>query len=129
MAKKIDKDCNTADEWKTKLQNELDARFENENKQQKEQVVFDALIEENPLEIPEPMVEQEVNMSLMQFEYSIRQQGMDLNQYMQITNKTEADLRTDLKETSIKRIQLRKLIEAIVKKKKLKSLMLTLKKK
>ena len=119
LAKKIDKDCNTADEWKTKLQNELDARFENENKQQKEQVVFDALIEENPLEIPEPMVEQEVNMSLMQFEYSIRQQGMDLNQYMQITNKTEADLRTDLKETSIKRIQLRKLIEAIVEKEKI----------
>ena len=119
LAKKIDKDCNTADEWKTKLQNELDARFENENKQQKEQVVFDALIEENPLEIPEPMVEQEVNMSLMQFEYSIRQQGMDLNQYMQITNKTEADLRMKLKETSIKRIQLRKIIEAIVEKEKI----------
>ena len=66
-------------------------RFDNENKQQKEQVVFDALIEENPLEIPPAMVEQEVNMSLMQFEYSIRQQGMDLKQYMQITNKTEED--------------------------------------
>ena len=53
------------------------------------------------------------------FEYSIRQQGMDLKQYMQITNKTEADLRTDLKETSLKRIQLRKLIEAIIEKEKL----------
>ena len=74
------------------------------------------------------MVEQEVNMSLMQFEYSIRQQGMDLNQYMQITNKTEADHRTDLKETSIKRIQLEN-AKQVKKRKKLKSLMLTLKKK
>tara|TARA_B100001121_G_scaffold189128_1_gene165139 strand:+ start:8616 stop:10016 length:1401 start_codon:yes stop_codon:yes gene_type:complete len=119
LAKKIDKECQTVDEWKTKLQNELDSRFENENKQQKEQVVFDALLEENPLEIPDAMVEQEINSSLMQFEYSIRQQGMDLKQYMQITNKTEGDLRTDLKETSLKRIQLRKLIEAIIEKEKL----------
>ena len=119
LADKIDKDCKTVSEWKEKLQKELDSRFDNENKQQKEQVVFDALVEENPLEIPPAMVEQEVNMSLMQFEYSIRQQGMDLKQYMQITNKTEEDLRNDLKETSEKRIQLRKLIEAIVEKEKL----------
>ena len=119
LANKIDKDCKTVSEWKEKLQKELDSRFDNENKQQKEQVVFDALVEENPLEIPPAMVEQEVNMSLMQFEYSIRQQGMDLKQYMQITNKTEEDLRNDLKETSEKRIQLRKLIEAIVEKEKL----------
>ena len=43
--------------------------------------------DENPLDIPNPMVEQEVSMSLMQFEYSMRQQGMDMKQYMQITNK------------------------------------------
>ena len=76
---------------KKKLQNELDTRFDTENKQQKEQVVFDALIAENPVDIPEPMVEQEINMSLMQFEYSIRQQGMDLKQYMQMMNKTDTD--------------------------------------
>ena len=46
------------------------------------------------------MIEQEVNMSLMQFEYTIRQQGMDLNQYMQITNKTQDDLRNDVKDSS-----------------------------
>ena len=104
---------------KKKLQNELDTRFDTENKQQKEQVVFDALIAENPVDIPEPMVEQEINMSLMQFEYSIRQQGMDLKQYMQMMNKTDTDLRNDLKETSTKRIHLRKLIEAIIEKEKM----------
>ena len=63
------------------------------------------LIEENPFRNSKAMVEQEINMSLMQFEYSIRQQGMDLKQYLQITNKTEDDLKNDLKETSEKRIQ------------------------
>ena len=80
---------------------------------------MDALLEENPLDIPNPMVEQEVSMSLMQFEYSMRQQGMDMKQYMQITNKSEEDLRNDMKETSEKRLKLRKLIEAVIDKEKI----------
>ena len=85
----------------------------------KEQAIFDALIEENPLDIPEQMIEQEVNMSLMQFEYTIRQQGMDLNQYMQITNKTQDDLRNDVKDSSKNKIHLRKIIESVIEKEKL----------
>ena len=69
--------------------------------------------------IPEQMIEQEVNMSLMQFEYTIRQQGMDLNQYMQITNKTQDDLRNDVKDSSKNKIHLRKIIEAVIEKEKL----------
>ena len=106
------------DEWKTKLTSEINARCESENKQKKEQAVLDALLEENPLDIPNPMVEQEVSMSLMQFEYSMRQQGMDMKQYMQITNKSEEDLRNDMKETSEKQLKLRKLIEAVIDKEK-----------
>ncbi|MEK9727902.1 MAG: hypothetical protein VW397_07350, partial [Candidatus Margulisiibacteriota bacterium] len=114
-----DKECKTVDEWKKKLEDEINTRFENENTQNKEQAIFDALINENPLEIPQAMIEQEVNMSLMQFEYTIRQQGMDLNQYMQITNKTQDDLRNDLQDNSKNKIHLRKIIESIIEKEKL----------
>ena len=120
LVKKIDKECDTVAQLKEKLQKELDQRFENENKQQKEQVVFDALVAENNFDIPSAMVDQEINTSLMQFEYSIRQQGMDINQYMQITNKTEEDLKNDMRESSEKRIKVRKIFEAIVEKEKIK---------
>ena len=119
LATKIDKECKTVNEWKAKLKDEIEKRFESENEQKKEQAIFDALIEENPLEIPEQMIEQEVNMSLMQFEYTIRQQGMDLNQYMQITNKTQDDLRNDVKDSSKNKIHLRKIIESVIEKEKL----------
>ena len=119
LVKKIDKDCSTVKEWKEKLEKELNERLDQDNKQKKDDAVFGALLDENPIEIPTAMVDQEVNMSLMQFEYSIRQQGMDLNQYMSITNKTEDDLRNDVKESSEKRIQLRKLLEAIIEKEKI----------
>ena len=119
LATKIDKECKTVNEWKAKLRDEIEKRFESENEQKKEQAIFDALIEENPLEIPEQMIEQEVNMSLMQFEYTIRQQGMDLNQYMQITNKTQDDLRNDVKDSSKNKIHLRKIIESVIEKEKL----------
>ena len=73
LATKIDKDCKTVDEWKTKLKDEIEKRFESENEHKKNKLFLMPLIEENPLDIPEQMIEQEVNMSLMQFEYSIRQ--------------------------------------------------------
>lgn len=114
LAQKIDKECATVAEWKQKLETELNQRFDQENKQKKEDAVFEVLIEENPMDIPNAMIEQEVNVSLMQFEYSIRQQGIDLKQYMQITNKTEDDLKNDVREPSEKRIQLRKIMEAII---------------
>ena len=119
LVKKIDKDCSTVKEWKEKLEKELNERLDQDNKQKKDDAVFGALLDENPIEIPSAMIDQEVNMSLMQFEYSMRQQGMDLNQYMSITNKTEEDLRNDVKESSEKRIQLRKLLEAIIEKEKI----------
>ena len=120
LVKKIDKECETVKALKDKVKEDLDKRHETENKQQKEQVVFDALIEENNFELPQSMIDQEVNTSLMQFEYSIRQQGMDINQYMQITNKKEDDLRNDMKESSEKRLKIRKIFEAIVEKEKIK---------
>jgi len=114
LVQKIDKECATVAEWKQKLEAELNQRFAQENKQKKEDAVFEVLIEENPMDIPNAMIEQEINVSLMQFEYSIRQQGIDLKQYMQITNKTEDDLKNDVREPSEKRIQLRKIMEAII---------------
>ena len=119
LAQKIDKDCKTVKEWKAKLTDEINARFETENKQKVEQAVLDALIEENPMEIPEAMVEQEVNLSLMQFEYSMAQQGMDLKQYMQITNKTQDDLRNEARESSRNNVHLRKIIESVIEKEKI----------
>ncbi|MGA0241703.1 MAG: trigger factor [Candidatus Marinamargulisbacteria bacterium] len=116
LVQKIDKTCLTVSEWKQKLETELNARYESENNQAKEQAIFDALIQENPLSIPDAMVEQEINMSLMQFEYTLRQQGMDMKQYMSITNKTESDMRDDVKEGSQKKVHLRKIIEAIIEK-------------
>ena len=119
LAEKIDKDCKTVKEWKAKLTDEINARFETENKQKTEQAVLDALIEENPMEIPDAMVEQEVNLSLMQFEYSMAQQGMDLKQYMQITNKTQDDLRNEARESSRNNVHLRKIIESVIEKEKM----------
>ena len=43
---------------------------------------------------------------------------MDLNQYLQITNKTQDDLKNDLKENSKNKIHLRKIIEAVIEKEK-----------
>jgi trigger factor len=119
LAEKIDKECKTVKELKDKLQKELDSRLENDNKQKKETLILDTLLEENPLEIPKAMIEQEIKMSLYQFEYTLQQQGMDLKKYMQITNKTEDDLKNDMADSSEKRIKLRKLIEAIIAKEKI----------
>ena len=47
------------------------------------------------------------------------QQGMDLKQYMQITNKTQDDLRNEARESSRNNVHLRKIIESVIEKEKM----------
>ena len=119
LAKKIEKTCETVDQLKDHVRKQINDRYETENKNKKEDLIFDALVSENDFELPNAMVEQEINFSLYQFEYSLRQQGMDMKQYQEITKKSAEEMKADLREPSEKRVKLRLILEAIIKKEKI----------
>ena len=73
------------------------------------------LVENVEVEIPEPMIEHEIEHMLGEFEQNLAYQGMNLEQYKQILNIDDAALKAQFRENAIKDIKLRLALELIEK--------------
>lgn len=84
---------------------------------------IDSLIEEGisnmEVEIPEVMVEEELNRMIRQYEENLKMQGLSLEQFYKFTNSDETALKAQMKEEAEKRVKSRLLLEQIVKEEKI----------
>lgn len=84
---------------------------------------IDALIDEGiknmEVELPDVMVEEELNRMIRQYEENLKMQGLSLEQFYQFTNSDEQALKDQMREEAIKRVKSRLLLEQIVKEEKI----------
>jgi trigger factor len=115
FAKDVDDEVETLDALKEKIK----TRLENSKKHEAEHHLRDTLVEKAAanaeVEIPEVMVENEVNRMLQEFEQRLQMQGMNLELYYQFSGQDEAALREQMKEDARKRVKVNLTLEAIAK--------------
>jgi len=115
FAKDADEEVETLAELKEKTKKSL----EDSKKQAAENAVRDAVVEkasENAeIEIPEVMIETEVDRMLQEFEQRLQMQGMNLELYFQFSGQDEAALKGQMKEDAAKRVRMNLVLEAIIK--------------
>ncbi|MEH7106660.1 trigger factor [Bacillus sp. JJ1764] len=115
FAKDADDEVETLEALKEKIK----TRLEDSKKHEAEHHVRDSVVEkaaENAeVEIPEVMVESEVNRMLQEFEQRLQMQGMNLELYFQFSGQDEAALREQMKEEAEKRVKVNLTLEAIAK--------------
>ena len=84
---------------------------------------IDELLEEGiknmEVEIPDVMIEEELNRMIRQYEENLKMQGLSLAQFYQFTNSDEAALKDQMREEAEKRVKSRLLLEEIAKLEKL----------
>ena len=85
------------------------AATENENR------VVEKAVSNASMEIPEPMVEGQLDSMVNDYARRMQGQGISLEQYMQFTGMTMAALREQMRPQAIKRIETRLVLEAIAK--------------
>ena len=80
---------------------------------------IDELLEEGiknmEVEIPDVMIEEELNRMIRQYEENLKMQGLTLSQFYQFTNSDEAALKDQMREEAEKRVKSRLLLEEITK--------------
>ncbi len=80
---------------------------------------IDGLLEEAAshieVEIPDEMIEEELQRMLKQYEENIKMQGITLEQFYQFTNSDEQALKDQMKPEAINRIKFRLMLEEIAK--------------
>lgn len=111
----------TLKEYKASVKKSLTERRKAEVKREKENEVVEKAVENATVEIPEPMVDEQVQQMIQEFAGRIQQQGLSLEQYMQMTGMTPEVLMGQMKPEAEKRIKTRLTLEEIVKAEKIKA--------
>lgn len=99
-----------ADTRKT-LEEEAAKRTENEQKDK----VVDAVVAIMEADIPDAMVVSETDNMLRDFDFQLRYQGLDLEKYVQFSGTSIDELKEQMKEDALKRVQTQLAIEAVSK--------------
>ena len=102
---------------KESLEKQLEENIEAHKEQHAEDHYIDELlkkgIENMEVDIPEAMINEELDRMIRQYEENLKMQGLTLEQFYQFTNSDEAALKDQMKEEAEKRVASRLLLEAI----------------
>lgn len=108
---------------KEALEKQLEENIRTHKESHAEDHFIDALLEKAiegmEVEIPEAMLEEELDRMIRQYSENLKMQGITLEQFYQFTNSDEAALKDQMKEEANKRISERLLLEEVRKAEKL----------
>lgn len=105
----------TIDELKADMNKKMEEENELRIKREYEEAVIDAACENAKVDIPEVMIDKEVNNMLRDLEMRLKYQGLDLNTYYQYTNSSEEKVREYMKDTGAKRVKTELVLAEIAK--------------
>lgn len=108
-------DFDTMEEYKKDLTEKLQAEKIEAAKTADEDKVVAKVIENATMEIPDQMVEEQVNGMVSDYARRLESQGISFKQYVEITGMTAEKIGEQMKPQAIKRIQTRLVLEAVVK--------------
>ncbi len=105
----------TLDELKEDIRKRLEKNAQKTAENQLRDKMIEAATELLDVEIPEPMIEMEIDGMVDEFSQQLRYQGMELEKYLEFTGKQMDELRDSLKEDALKRVKSTLTLESIVK--------------
>lgn len=106
----------TLAEYKESVEKKLAERKEAEGKRAQENEAIDKIVEASQMEIPDVMIESQVQSMIEDFANRISQQGLSMEQYMQFSGTTTEQMQEQMRPEALKRIQSTLVLEEIAKK-------------
>jgi trigger factor len=115
FAKDVDDEVETLDALKEKIKTRLENSKQHEAEHHLRDTVVEKAAENAVVEVPDVMVNTEVNRMLQEFEQRLQMQGMNLELYFQFSGQDENALREQMKEEAVNRVRVNLTLEAIAK--------------
>lgn len=105
----------TLEKFKETTKEDLTKRREEQAERAFEEALIAKVSEDAEVEIPEVMIENEINRLFRNFENQMSQSGFTAKQYYEATGQTEADLKNMLKPDAQHNVKTMLVLEAVVK--------------
>lgn len=103
----------TLEEFKADLRQKLEEQAKQEEENYKRDRVAEKAAEKAEIDIPQVMIDHEVEHMVQDFEQRLRFQGLDLDNYFKFTGSSMEQLKEQFKEDAEKRVRISLTIEAI----------------
>ncbi len=111
----------TLKEYKAGIKKTLTERKKEQVKTEKENTVIEKAVENASVDLPAPMVNEQVNQMINEFAGRLQQQGLGIDQYMQMTGMQPQTMMDQMRPEAEKRIKTRLVLEAVAKAENLKA--------
>ena len=105
----------TLEEYKNDIKEKVAERKQKAAATENEDHVVEKVVENAAMDIPDPMIDSQVNNMVNDYARRMQSQGLSLDQYMKFTGMTIETLREQMKPQALKRIQTRLVLEAVAK--------------
>lgn len=115
FAKDVDEEVESLEELKNKKREELEASKKQNAENQKRETLIQKASDNATVDVPDAMVETELDQMVREFEQQLQMQGMTLEMYSQFSGQDQDALKEQMKEDAAKRVKTNLTLEAIVK--------------
>ncbi|HEU5139511.1 MAG TPA: trigger factor [Bacillales bacterium] len=115
FAKDVNQNVETLDELKKELRSNLEEQKKQNAENQQRDTVVEQASENAEIELPEVMIENELDRMKQEFEQRLQAQGVTLDMYYQFSGTDESALREQMKGDAEKRLRANLTLEAISK--------------
>ncbi len=103
----------TLAELKDDARNKLEESAKDKAEKEQRDKVIDRILEMVIVDIPEAMVDTEIDNMIRDFDFQLRYQGLDLEKYLEFTSSKIEDLRKQMKDDAYNRIKSSLALESI----------------
>ncbi|GGA86077.1 trigger factor [Ornithinibacillus halotolerans] len=115
FAKDVDDEVETLEALKTKKREQLESEKKQTAENAKREELINKATDNAEVEVPEVMVDSELDRMMREFEQRLQMQGMTLDLYYQFSGQDENALKEQMREDAGKRVKTNLTLEAIVK--------------
>ena len=105
----------TLDELKNDIKGKLEKAKENNANAEFENRLIDALIDITEVEIPQCMIEQQIDRLVEDFDYRFRAQGATIETYLKMTGSSIEEFRANFADRALRQVKTTLALEAVVK--------------
>lgn len=113
FAKDVDEEAETLEELKAKIRTRLEDTKKHEAEHKVRDTAVEKAAENAEVDIPEAMVEAEIDRMMQEYDQQLQMQGLNLDMYFQFTGQNKDSLREQMKENAEKRVRINLTLEAI----------------
>ncbi|MCK8827862.1 trigger factor [Natroniella acetigena] len=108
-----DLEFDSLDDLKESISQQLTDEAEEKAKREYENKLIEEIASSSEVNIPETMIEQEIEDMLNQFKMQIQQQGIEFEQYLEMSGLNEEEMKEEYREQAEQRIKANLTLEAI----------------